>query len=1176
MRTLAILAFLHLSPLMSASNDTSTPETGNSTIPAGNSTTKANRFETAYSQLMKPGAATRGFYVLLGLMVIVLIYFVFRAFRYFVQLFADRRRNISRDPCDGLFEPAVNESEGPFPPRRRIVAGRRASGKDRVLVRREGRGMRGRPLDFLRPARSDDPAAGRRERRDREGEAASSSVWRKRAAARTRRTRSSTSPSPLPPRWSKRLGGRGFLLFALSFSPLCVVRVEGGAESGPRAALRDRRPRATRARNAVVPPPPPSTTSSCCIHPEPEPFAVGLSSRSHLACRSCAVLVALLARHNDIYSRCHEGPQLWGRDDRLDEVDDSRDPEDATVFSYVGHECEITPPGWNYVLARLGAGWVRMMEHLSSNRGPPPTRWRTSSPRPDVLPWGMFAPTKGRETEMAGAPPHQTAIAIRCETIPGWRNIRPHEKTQDVARPAPSRLGDGERMKRWSLLMVLGVVSAVPVWRCPVPDSEAGSPPCSCDIPHTMRCVTRAKDADPDRVLVGVIHGLRGLEGEEGVSLLDLSLQGVRRLPEDGFGNVSLQGLVVSTGDLVIPPDAFRGLAMRLVALGLPGNGLKVVPMQALSPLTGLQRLDLSKNELESVPAFRTSLDDLELLDLSSNKISKLAPYAFAGLKSLRSLSLNNNSLDAEALKIPLVRNGSSRLEELSLRGNGLKGAVTPDFLPPLDGLKSLDLSENDLSWVKRGALGASTPFLRRLILAGNQVEVVEDDAFAHLPKLAFLDLSRNRMVAVSARSLSGLGGLRVLRLDHNHLRAITGDLVGGLTALQVLGVRDNDISIVEGRAFANATVLKKIELHDNPLHCDCRMAEFGSWLSRNPYLSEEEKASAVCATPPVLENAVLSRLEASQLTCEDDLHGYYPGEATRVHRDPPESHFKLEVEEAFYDGEELNLEFGVDADVGTACNALFVYEEVSGADLLLEAVPVPACNRSMGGRRIHVAFVDVELVQGRRYRFCLSVVKSEAKADDEALWVGCSDPTTLRRGAVAPEVTSSGRAGTAYKSRITAFYANMSAGNSVSVFLRLDSREKEDSECGIQLILEAGEEKISETVLCNVTKHDFKHVPPSDTYRSCAKVLGEERDFTCVDVVLTGAGSVSVTAIVLTALFAVLCALAVLAMYAVARHVVKARKRTAILDPDSPWMRTRRRFYSTYSSSSSSADEQR
>lgn len=58
----------------------------------------------------------------------------------------------------------------------------------------------------------------------------------------------------------------------------------------------------------------------------------------------------------------------------------------------------------------------------------------------------------------------------------------------------------------------------------------------------------------------------------------------------------------------------------------------------------------------------------------------------------------------------------------------------------------------------------------------------------------------------------------------------------------------------------------------DNPLNCDCLMAGFARWLREAKNLPQTDSAAAVCATPPHLEGALISRLSKNKLCDEIEL----------------------------------------------------------------------------------------------------------------------------------------------------------------------------------------------------------------------------------------------------------------------------------------------------------------
>ena len=89
-----------------------------------------------------------------------------------------------------------------------------------------------------------------------------------------------------------------------------------------------------------------------------------------------------------------------------------------------------------------------------------------------------------------------------------------------------------------------------------------------------------------------------------------------------------------------------------------------------------------------------------------------------------------------------------------------------------LTDLNSLKLSENYIR--KIGNKTFSSPRLQVLYLDGNGLEVIEDDAFAQLPKLQKLHLQHNKLEKMSFTLPSSLN---VLDISHNNILSITTDL---------------------------------------------------------------------------------------------------------------------------------------------------------------------------------------------------------------------------------------------------------------------------------------------------------------------------------------------------------------------------------------------------------------
>ncbi|XP_055606507.1 uncharacterized protein LOC129754445 [Uranotaenia lowii] len=416
-----------------------------------------------------------------------------------------------------------------------------------------------------------------------------------------------------------------------------------------------------------------------------------------------------------------------------------------------------------------------------------------------------------------------------------------------------------KRFEKKSAAVIPTPVAVMADWRCPN-ISQSRNLECGCDMPHTLRCV-------------GDMHGLElvadGLRSSKyPVSLLDCTLKNVTVINDVNiFDNVSLQGLVISSGEIKrVNRLAFAGIKGSLQVLGLPNNALTAVPTQALVSIPLLDRLDLSNNRLKIIQNVDfVPVPMLSYLELSENQISIISTKSFIPLKNLVHLKLNANRL-GEAPQSLKALEACLNLRELDLRENTIRGPLKNTTLPMIKSLEILNLDKNSITSIQNGAL-EGLAYLQMLSLRHNQIDVLQDHAFSGLASLQVLDLGHNGIVAISGSSLKHLPRLVVLDLTHNFLRALTTDVVSPLPSLKELRLDGNDISIIAQNALYNASELHSLSLENNPLACDCSMKPFAEWLATSR-IASQDVLGAVCATPPHLEGASFLQVAAEKMNC--------------------------------------------------------------------------------------------------------------------------------------------------------------------------------------------------------------------------------------------------------------------------------------------------------------------
>jgi len=157
-------------------------------------------------------------------------------------------------------------------------------------------------------------------------------------------------------------------------------------------------------------------------------------------------------------------------------------------------------------------------------------------------------------------------------------------------------------------------------------------------------------------------------------------------------------------------------------------------------------------------------------------------------------------------------------------------------------------------------------------------------------------------------------------------------------------------------------------ELLDNPLNCDCSLLYFAGWLS-NHSATHAAGDTAVCATPPSLENGLLQDLPLSKLTCggEDSV----PPPEGPLASMQPYSGTKISLRSYQFDGSRISLGWTVVAPViSYYCNALVIYEDIGNHEVLLDSKPV-RCNSSQlpDARSLTLSLSANELQPTHSYR---------------------------------------------------------------------------------------------------------------------------------------------------------------------------------------------------------------
>lgn len=280
--------------------------------------------------------------------------------------------------------------------------------------------------------------------------------------------------------------------------------------------------------------------------------------------------------------------------------------------------------------------------------------------------------------------------------------------------------------------------------------------------------------------------------------------------------------------------------AKNLEALTL-SNSIKVIEKRTFSSATKLIKIDLSTNKIGRIaPNAFDGLVSLKTLHLDRNRLSHIDRTMFASIESLSTLTLSFNKIeriDAAALNLP-------NLIEIDLSHNKLRtlSDTTFDQSPKL---QKIQLKSNKLQTI--GRTFDRLMHLQSLNLDRNQIEDIRLSAFARLPRLDCLSLQYNghpfdalvsnasidvgdvddHRSMVSVRELLLAGNNLTNRHIFNILRQF------GFTQLEKIDLDANEFDEIDFNEIEQFPRLKQINLGKNNWSCE--------WLNQTVQRLEDE-----------------------------------------------------------------------------------------------------------------------------------------------------------------------------------------------------------------------------------------------------------------------------------------------------------------------------------------------
>uniref|UniRef100_UPI003AAD7890 CD180 antigen n=1 Tax=Centroberyx gerrardi TaxID=166262 RepID=UPI003AAD7890 len=305
--------------------------------------------------------------------------------------------------------------------------------------------------------------------------------------------------------------------------------------------------------------------------------------------------------------------------------------------------------------------------------------------------------------------------------------------------------------------------------------------------------------------------------------------------------------------------------------------------------LSGLEKLDLTRAHLDSLPATVGQMKSLSKLILNENKFQNVCHTNAMSLPSLTALSMRGNQhksllfsdgclsglsklelLDLSHSKLltgteccEIQLTGLSQLQKLNLSYNSqMKWSALP--FREVSDLRQLDCSRVNVTYETQCAeggpfqnlhhlkwLGISWRFLNlscqsnlleglqnleHMSLSGSYFKdgvISNPEMFKHVPLLQNLVLSDCGLVSIDRNMFTHLSKLTHADLSGNRLVVVYTNVFYSLEKV-LLNFAMNDIKIVDLDSVKGLGEESKLDLSDNPLVCNCSNVEFISWMQSN------------------------------------------------------------------------------------------------------------------------------------------------------------------------------------------------------------------------------------------------------------------------------------------------------------------------------------------------------
>lgn len=345
------------------------------------------------------------------------------------------------------------------------------------------------------------------------------------------------------------------------------------------------------------------------------------------------------------------------------------------------------------------------------------------------------------------------------------------------------------------------------------------------DVPFEEKLTVKVLNLEYNRISTLTPFAFQNFRN---ISVAKLAYNLIETLPDDSFNGANIIELDLSHCFVShIQPQAFRGIEGTLQNLDLSFNNISQLPPEIFENASSLRTLNLdhqnklrtrSKDSLRGEAQNYPRLLSLHRISMIGDPVASLSTDHIQKMSSLRSLRITN--IGIHALTPEVFMGFGLGIEDVKISQGKLTSIMASAF-SPLTGLKSLDLSENQIHRMDNNAFEGIGHSVHRLILHNAlRMEAPPAKLLQKLTAVNYLDMSNNALSSIADNTFFESKNLLQLNLRFNKLSSLPHNLFdyNRVPKLQTLFLSFNNIKEIKESTFSRLEELEVLELNENEI----------------------------------------------------------------------------------------------------------------------------------------------------------------------------------------------------------------------------------------------------------------------------------------------------------------------------------------------------------------------